>query len=436
MALVCKWDGIGVADGTLGSKAGTGDTAFDMSNLSPTINGEIISKSGNTQHQWGWNLPDMGAFSVRFHLTQRSSPGGTSTLFQAWNTSTPSGLIFALSINADNQIALRNSSNSALWTSPAIELGRDYCIDVHKAAGNSTVTLYIRDLMTGGEHSSGSGSVGTSNTIGHILFGQNSGTNAGGYRYSHMRVEDTNSRIGPYVAESGDWDVDHVRFGSAVSSSSHNVPLPSTEWDDHLIAFLRSGSSTAPAVPGGWVSLGGDTAAGERVIARQATGSEGNSVTVTISGGAHLAAVVYRVRSSRSIKGVFSSSNSSDPPSLGTSPDWSGERNLWIYGLTWVNSNASIVTAPAAINTLVQAYSGSASGRPAVGTGLRRWTGDTLDIGAPSSVAGTMAAPRASAVVLKFDSPTEPPESDNLEWFIWDGETLTPVDALGALEVA
>src|SRR5690606_24131670 len=97
---------------------------------------------------------------------------------------------------------------------------------------------------------------------------------------------------------------------------------------------------------------------------------------------------------------------------------------------------ASIVTTPAAINTLVQAYSGSASGRPAVGTGLRRWTGDTLDIGAPSSVAGTMASPRASAVVLKFDSPTEPPETDNLEWFIWDGETLTPVDALGALEVA
>src|SRR5690606_37899235 len=166
----------------------------------------------------------------------------------------------------------------------------------------------------------------------------------------------------------------------------------------------------APGVPGGWTSLGGDTAAGERVITRQATGTEGGSVAVTIAGGAHLAAVVYRVRSSRSIKGVFSSSNSSDPPSLGTSPDWSGERNLWLYGLTWVNSNASIVTAPAAIDTLVQAYSGSASGRPAVGSGFRRWTGNTLDIGSPSSTAGTLATPRASAVVLKFDSPTSPTE--------------------------
>lgn len=435
MALVRKWDGIGVSDGALGSKAGPGDTAFDASNLSPSINGETISKSGNTQHYWDWTTSALGAVSVRFHLVQRSAPSGTGSLFQAWNAPV-SGRVFALSINTSNQIALRDSSNSAIYTSGPLEMGREYCIDIHKPAGNSTVTLYIRDMMTGGEHSSGGGSVGTSNTVSHFQFGQTSGTNPGGYRYSHMRIEDTNSRIGPYVAEDGDWDVDDVRFGSAVSASSHNVPLPSTEWDDHLIAFLRSGSSTAPAVPGGWVSLGGDTAAGERVIARQATGSEGNSVTVTISGGAHLAAVVYRVRSSRSIKGVFSSSNSSDPPSLGTSPDWSGERNLWLYGLTWVNSNASIVTAPAAINTLVQAYSGSASGRPAVGSGLRRWTGDTLDIGAPSSTAGTMAAPRASAVVLKFDSPTEPPESDNLEWFIWDGETLTPVDALGALEVA
>ncbi|HZW98929.1 MAG TPA: hypothetical protein VFF10_02640, partial [Trueperaceae bacterium] len=194
MALVRKWDGIGVSDGALGSKAGSGDTAFDSSNLSPSVTGEVISKSGNTQHYWSWDTSALGAVSVRFHLVQRSAPAGASALFQAWNSNAPSGRVFGLSINTSNQVVLRDSSNSALFTSGPLEMGREYCIDIHKPTGNSTVTLYIRDMMTGGEHSSGSGSVGTSNTVSHIQFGQTSGTNAGGYRYSHMRIEDTNSR--------------------------------------------------------------------------------------------------------------------------------------------------------------------------------------------------------------------------------------------------
>lgn len=428
MAVVRKWDGVGVSNGTLGSSVGTGDNAFDGSLEDPTIAGECIVKASNTQHRWSWTGLNLGAVAIRFYVTLRSGPSGTSTLMEARDGS---NRIFGLSINTSLQVALRNSSNSAVATSTALTLGRLYCIDLWKSSGNTTVQARIQDVVTGVDITL-SGSPGSASNVTVVEFGQMSGTNSGTQRYSHMRVDDTAARIGLYTPIAGDFDTAWTRYGSTSSSSSHSVPLPDTQWGDLLIMVARSGSSTAPGVPTGWQEGVGDATVGERVMWRFATGSEPENQVVTISGGAHLCAVVYRIRSSVSITGVGTTTSTFDPPSLSTSPDWSGERNMWIYTGTWLNSNGYPSVMPDAIDTYIPMLSGSAAGRPGVVLGERRWTGDTLNVGAPAASVGTTTSQRASVLVVKFDTPSEQPEQSPIEWFIWDGNALEEVEALGA----
>ncbi len=125
------------------------------------------------------------------------------------------------------------------------------------------------------------------------------------------------------------------------ADTSLSITLPGGySVDDLLIIFAefdRATSSFTVTTPTGWTELESDDYGSYyrvRVWYRVATGSEGASVTVTISDNARAGYVVYditgydSVPESNSAVGMGGGSTTPDPPSL--SPSWGSDDTLFI----------------------------------------------------------------------------------------------------------
>lgn len=122
------------------------------------------------------------------------------------------------------------------------------------------------------------------------------------------------------------------------SQTTHAVNLPAVTAGDLLIMQFnfRHVSSTISSPPSGWTELGNTGSTGGNthlyIWYKVASGSEGSTVSVTLTSAATAAAQVHQIRnySGSPEAGAFSSTASSSPDADAYSPSWGAASAMWI----------------------------------------------------------------------------------------------------------
>lgn len=190
--------------------------------------------------------------------------------------------------------------------------------------------------------------------------------------------------------------------------TSHAVNLPaSIQAGDLLLVVFRAGSTATASIPGDWSLLGSRNSTGVTYVWwKEATGSEGATVTVTSDSSIRAAAISYRISNwSGTPEIAFTGSNTNNPPSL--SPSWGEADTLWIAGLTNRRSDSSVTGAPSDYSNLItiSQTSSTLTSRSRVSTASRSFTAASNDPEA-FSTSGTINSPHSFTIAVE---PAAPP---------------------------
>lgn len=235
MAIIKKWDGIGVANGTVTtSTAGSGDTVFSQVSLSPTVsNGAIVIPNVSGITYVRWNDLTLSAWSVRFYMTLNGAVAGPTSFLHAWSTA--NSRMWVLSLLSSRQVILSNSSNTAVGNGPILTLGADYRFEIRGQSGTDSVVFKVFDASET-EIFTKTTAIGTTLGLQHLQFGRQSTTQFGPASYSHFRVDNTNTTIGAYVSPGTTFTEWMVHDGNGVQ-----VPLTlNGMWNGTSIVALDS----------------------------------------------------------------------------------------------------------------------------------------------------------------------------------------------------
>lgn len=140
-------------------------------------------------------------------------------------------------------------------------------------------------------------------------------------------------------------------FENNSSTTSHSVTLPSgIQSGDLLLMILRPGDGRTITLPSGWNLLSSRSNNGvSYVIYKTASGTEGTSQNISLSSGARLAAITYRISNWEDLEAA--NSNLNDPPSLTTS--WASYATLYIAAMTNRRSDNNVSQGPLEFGDLI-----------------------------------------------------------------------------------
>lgn len=179
--------------------------------------------------------------------------------------------------------------------------------------------------------------------------------------------------------------------------SSHPINLPAgIASGDLLLVFAVFNGGPTVTDPSGWSLLASNGASGDaaRIYAKIADGSEGATVTVTLSGNQRAHAASYRITGNRN--GVTSSeiavstavdanTATPDPPSL--TPSWGSDENLWIAVDLCASSAFTFSSYPTNYSLgQLNAQSGNNNNANAVSVAARLLTATSEDPGSFTTV--------------------------------------------------
>lgn len=202
--------------------------------------------------------------------------------------------------------------------------------------------------------------------------------------------------------------------------SSHPLNLPSgISSGDLLLVFAAFNGLPTVTDPSGWTVLVSKTNTDTyRIYAKIASGSEGSTVTVALSGANRAASVSYRLTGARSTIDTTATSSATisissasdantatpDPPSL--TPAWGSAENLWIAATFASDSSFTFSSYPTNYSLgQVNAQGGSQGNGTAVSVASRLLTAATEDPGTFTTVTSrtrstyTLAIRPSNAVV-------------------------------------
>jgi hypothetical protein len=185
-------------------------------------------------------------------------------------------------------------------------------------------------------------------------------------------------------------------------TTPQSVTLPSgIQAGDLLVMVIRAGSTTTLTRPGGWDEVATRSSTGVTYIwKRTANGSEGATVSVTLSTGTRMSAITYRVSGwVEGVEATFTGSNVNNPPSQTAS--WGSKRNLFIAVMTNRRSDSSVTAAPSGYGNLLTITQASDTGttRVRVSTAHLFVEGATSDPAA-FSTSGTINQPHSATIVI------------------------------------
>jgi hypothetical protein len=191
-------------------------------------------------------------------------------------------------------------------------------------------------------------------------------------------------------------------YAASSTASTHNVTLPSYSVGDLLVMVLRAGTTTTATRPDGWDVAASRSSTGDSYIwYRTATGSEGSTLSVSLSSSIRMSAVTYSVSGvTQGIEAAFTGSNTNNPPSITAS--WGSDRNLFIAVLTNRRSDSTVTAAPTNYGSLQSAAPASNTGtsRTRVSTATRILTAASDDPGA-FTTSGTIDTPHSATIVIR-----------------------------------
>jgi hypothetical protein len=192
-------------------------------------------------------------------------------------------------------------------------------------------------------------------------------------------------------------------FAASATASSHNVTLPSSSAGNLLIMVLRAGTTTTATRPTGWdeVVTPRNSTGVTYIWKRTATGSEGATVSVSLSTSIRCTAVTYSISGvTQGVEGTFAATNVNNPPSQSAS--WGTDRNLFIAVMTNRRSDSSVTAAPTNYGSLttIAPASDTATSRTRVSTATRILTAASDDPGA-FTTSGTIDTPHSATLVVR-----------------------------------
>ncbi len=160
-------------------------------------------------------------------------------------------------------------------------------------------------------------------------------------------------------------------------STSHSVTLPSSIASGNLL-LLICGINGTPTVtdPAGWTvtlsAANGDT---WRIYSKIATGSEGSTVSVSLSSAQRMGCANYQISGNRNgtssseievSSTVDANTATPDPPSL--SPSWGSAENLW-FAISFTSDTNSTLSSNPTNYSLGQISGFNGTGSGGAGTG-------------------------------------------------------------------
>lgn len=184
------------------STAGTGDTPFSEVDPTPsiaTIDGDLaiqIDNVADIEHV-AYVVGTTGPWAVRAYVRFSAVPSATSSVIFAGPSG--GGFLWVVGVTSGGQFVLRNSSNSGVATSGAIQANTWYRVEVRGAAdGGSQVTIAIYNLDGSPFWASAARTVGSNARPYRTIFGRQSSTQYGATLYLRdIARADVNAEIGP-----------------------------------------------------------------------------------------------------------------------------------------------------------------------------------------------------------------------------------------------
>jgi hypothetical protein len=175
-------------------------------------------------------------------------------------------------------------------------------------------------------------------------------------------------------------------YNTRTNSSSITVNFPSGySVGDRIVICISAYGNTTVNTPSGWDNVVGqkNSLATLEVFSKILTGSEGSSVTISLSVGTYVCANAYRISGADTIEGtlvVKDGTANINPPSETAS--WGVDKNLWLvagagYSYTYTN------TAPTNYNNnfIDNPYSSGGIDWTHLATGTREYEIDTENPG-------------------------------------------------------
>ncbi|MGV9002194.1 MAG: hypothetical protein ACOH18_04570 [Candidatus Saccharimonadaceae bacterium] len=207
MAIVKQWDGSGVAYGTVVSTSvtGTGDTAFNISNATPTWNntgplaiGEVGISNATEQDRVGWSgLGTLANWAVQMYVSMDGLPNIIKQFIKVSdNTATA---ITYVGWNSSGQFQHRTAANSATSNSTTPAIATLYRIAVYGSTGSSTIHVRVYKDSDNSLFWSADPDTGSTAAVDRVEFGRQDGSTYGAVvRFSHFSVWNTAVDPGQY----------------------------------------------------------------------------------------------------------------------------------------------------------------------------------------------------------------------------------------------
>lgn len=155
------------------------------------------------------------------------------------------------------------------------------------------------------------------------------------------------------------------------TSSSHAVTLPTgITAGDLILMIFRPADTRTVTLPSGWTAVADRSSSGQsRIMAKVATGSEGATQTVAISGASRAVAITWRISGwggniASDVVAAFGTAGTDTCPSL--NPGWGTVAKQWFCGVTgrrsdWNTYETPFVEEPDAVYYTVKTTTTSSS---------------------------------------------------------------------------
>ena len=168
-----------------------------------------------------------------------------------------------------------------------------------------------------------------------------------------------------------------ARTGRATAAAVQSINLPAgISTGQLLLMFInRDGGGSEISTPAGWTALHSTMTnnCARAVFYKEAVGSEGASVSVTLGLSAACAAIVYRVSAWNAVEIDFTAyaiQQVANPPSL--SPAWGAADTLWLCGSLAVDDDGTTTTGSSGFTNKQEQTAGAGTNASATVTVMER----------------------------------------------------------------
>lgn len=208
MAIIRRWRGLGVADGTavINGTVGTGDNTFNAVTGTPTVRlmagrdrNEIRIANDTTTHQFRWNTLNLSAWSFRCYFRSDAAPA--SALASILYFTHSGGRLLTLNYNTAGNVSLLNAAATVVASSPNLSPTKMYRIEVATTATAGNINLSLYECDTYGETGTlfwqrSEQAIGTTGALTQTILGRQSGGAYGPGYFSEFALSDAAGEIG------------------------------------------------------------------------------------------------------------------------------------------------------------------------------------------------------------------------------------------------